>query len=211
MIIVVIALGPSLARAQGVGPENTLGACRDGVDNDGNGLVDCYDPGCAQFCQQQPQQPPPGYYQQQPPPGYQQPPPGYYQQQPPVYYQPVYVAPPPPPRPLGRGIADIIVGFSFIVIGAVLAGASTVLWYNDGYYSADNIWYQNGAYVAGGVVMDILGVALFVAGCIMVPVGFVKEAKWHRAHRVALGNGVTLEPMLKASTDGGLVGATIRF
>ncbi len=27
-------------------PENTLSACRDGKDNDGDGLVDCADPGC---------------------------------------------------------------------------------------------------------------------------------------------------------------------
>ena len=26
--------------------ENTIMACSDGIDNDGNGLVDCEDPGC---------------------------------------------------------------------------------------------------------------------------------------------------------------------
>ena len=32
--------------------ENTAAACRDGVDNDGNGRIDCADPGCAElrFC-----------------------------------------------------------------------------------------------------------------------------------------------------------------
>lgn len=31
------------------GPENTIGACRDGVDNDGDGLGDCDDPDCRVF------------------------------------------------------------------------------------------------------------------------------------------------------------------
>jgi hypothetical protein len=31
------------------GPENTVDACRDGIDNDGNGLIDCADPECQIF------------------------------------------------------------------------------------------------------------------------------------------------------------------
>ncbi len=78
--ILALALGPGLeglAHAQPM-PENNPAACHDGVDNDGNGYVDCYDPQCQPFCQQQQQQyapPPPNYGQ--PPPSYGQPPPNY--------------------------------------------------------------------------------------------------------------------------------------
>lgn len=37
-----------VAQAQGV-PENTAAACRDGVDNDGDGHVDCQDQDCGEF------------------------------------------------------------------------------------------------------------------------------------------------------------------
>src|SRR4051794_24526181 len=33
-----------------LGSENTLADCRDGIDNDGDGKVDCADVSCAAFC-----------------------------------------------------------------------------------------------------------------------------------------------------------------
>src|SRR5690242_11928265 len=131
VLMVSLAFAPALAHAQYV-PENNPQACADGVDNDGNGYVDCYDPSCRMLPQCQPQQPPPPPppYQQAPPPGYQPPPPPGYQPPPPGYpppppqyyqqapqYQPLYVPPPPRPRPPQNGLGEIIVGSIFLPIG----------------------------------------------------------------------------------------------
>ncbi len=40
---------PPAAASVAPGPENTVDACRDGIDNDGNGLIDCADPECQIF------------------------------------------------------------------------------------------------------------------------------------------------------------------
>jgi len=50
--ILLAALLPCRAAAAGAAAENTAAACSDRIDNDGNGLVDCADPGCGRliFC-----------------------------------------------------------------------------------------------------------------------------------------------------------------
>src|SRR5579859_2499803 len=96
VFVVVLTVGPQVAYAQPM-PEASPQACHDGIDNDGNGYVDCNDPSCARYCQRQGQDAPPPQSYQQPPPGYQQPPPGY-QQPPPGYQQPPTGYQPPPPR-----------------------------------------------------------------------------------------------------------------
>src|SRR5690348_5715315 len=126
MCVLVLALGPAIAHAQPM-PEASPQACHDGVDNDGNGYVDCNDPNCQPYCQQQyPQQYPPGQYQQQPyPPQYQQPygQPVYGQPQP-VYVQPVYMQ----PRPPRSGIGMIIAGAVLLGLGVIFIVVSVPLW-----------------------------------------------------------------------------------
>ncbi len=222
MIMVVLAFGPGAAWAQPM-PENSYQACRDGIDNDGNGYVDCNDAACAQFCQPQPQQvapppqyaPPPPQYQQQPPPNY--PPPQQYAP-PPSYPPPQYAPPPPPPnyyarpvyvveRPPRNGIAQIVTGFVLLPIGIIFVAVSAKLW-NDGCGSPGSTCfdfpgssdYDN---ASGALVLDLIGIPFIIAGIILIPVGFARYARyqeWKRRHGLAFydKHGLTLEPVFGA-------------
>ncbi|MGC4119354.1 MAG: hypothetical protein QM765_33270 [Myxococcales bacterium] len=62
--------GPAVRRDAGWAREETLGACSDGVDNDGDGEVDCKDPDCWLSCNPPDASlPPPGRDASTPPPG----------------------------------------------------------------------------------------------------------------------------------------------
>jgi hypothetical protein len=45
-VLAALCVLTGTARAQHPGPENSPESCSDGVDNDGNGYVDCQDPKC---------------------------------------------------------------------------------------------------------------------------------------------------------------------
>jgi len=228
MCLVVVAGGPAVARAQGVSVESTPQACSDRIDNDGDGYVDCYDPDCAAVCQRPAQPAPPAYApppaypaQPAPPPTYYAPPPA---QPPPVYYQPapvyrpVYVAPvyAPPIQPYTprRGIADIIVGFIFIGLGAGLIGGSVPLWQRCKSYCFDagSSYY---GYGWGATFMDIFGTAFLITGLILVPSGFVKEAKYSKWNKERQNRPISLldrlTPSLAVGPNGGSAGLKLSF
>ncbi len=203
MCCLVLALGPSVAQAQPM-PENNPQACHDGYDNDGNGYVDCQDPACAQFCQTQYQQPPPP--PQYPPPQYQQPPPGYYAPPPPQYVQPVYVV----ARPPRSGIPQIVTGFILLPLGVIFIAASAVLWNNS--CAAGQTCFDfpgsddyNNAY--GALALDLIGIPFVIAGLILIPVGFARQARynaWRQSHPgyvLYQKNGLTLEPVFGRATS----------
>jgi hypothetical protein len=221
MCLVVVAGGPAVARAQGVSVESTPQACSDRIDNDGDGYVDCYDPDCAAVCQRPAPAPAPTYA---PPPAQPAPPPTYYApppaQPPPVYYQPapvyrpVYVAPVYQPYIPRRGIADVIVGFVFLGIGAGLIGGSIPLWQACGgrCFDAASSYY---GYGWGAVFMDIFGSAFLVTSLILIPSGFVKEAKYNKWQRERANRPVSLldrlTPTLSAGPSGANAGLTLTF
>jgi hypothetical protein len=215
MCMLALALGPGVAEAQPM-PENNPQACHDGVDNDGNGYVDCNDQQCAPFCQQQYQQPPPGYQQpppgyQQPPPGYQQPPPGYYQQPPPGYYAP----PPPPAYPPGynyaanipppSGLGQLITGSILLPLGIVFIIVSVPLWNDACGPSSDQFGCVNAlspgyAEAIGALWLDLIGVVFVIAGLVMIPIGaarYGRYRRWRSQHGFALydGHGLTISPV----------------
>jgi hypothetical protein len=217
MCLVVVAGGPAVARAQGASAESTPQACSDRIDNDGDGYVDCYDPDCSAVCQRPAPAPtpapaaPPTYYA--PPPANPAPPPTYYQPAPPVYVAPV-VAPPIQPYTPKRGIGDVIAGFIFLGLGAGLVGGSVPLWQACGRYSCFSDAYLG--YGWGAVFMDIIGSAFLVTSFILIPVGFVKEAKynrWVREHNG--GRSVSFldrfTPTVAAGPNGANAGFKISF
>jgi len=191
--MVVLALGPGIAHAQAY-PENSPEACTDRGDNDGDGYVDCYDPDCRgfAFCQQASQPPPPP---QQYPQQYQQPPPQQYQQPPPVYYapRPTYSYTQPPP---GKGIAEVIVGFSLLIIGIGCAGGSYPMWVIGLGSNTPGSIFSSGeriGYLAGAITLDILATAMVIVGVILVPTGFGKMGKYSRWKKQQAGQAAMFE------------------
>jgi hypothetical protein len=206
--VVSLAYGPvawAQTPAGAAGPENTPAACSDGVDNDGNGCVDCYDPGCRPFCQAPPPQyaPPPPQYAppppqygypppQYPPPQYpppQYPPPNYYAP-PPTYYAPpppLYVQPPPALRPPSTGLGMLIAGIIFVPLGLGMLGGGADLLGSDTSCSNDPFGNQSGCgNLAGGAVLVTLGTVFSIMGLIFIPAGAVqlsKYSKWKREHQ----------------------------
>jgi hypothetical protein len=191
LLVASLTFAPALAHAQYV-PENTPETCADGIDNDGNGYVDCYDPSCRTLPQCQPQQP----QYAPPPPQYAPPPPQYYQQQP---YQPVYV-PPPPPRQPSNGLGDIIVGSIFLPMGLILLGTSTILWDACNVRTSTNIACFDRGEAWGALTMDIFGAGFLIIGAILLPIGIVKAVKYNKWKHsqgrpmglIDLGHGVGL-------------------
>ncbi|HZS39736.1 MAG TPA: hypothetical protein VFF06_23045 [Polyangia bacterium] len=197
MCMLVLALGPAVAEAQPM-PENNPQACHDGVDNDGNGYVDCYDQQCAPFCQQGYGQPPPQYGQP-----YGQPPP------PPQYY----AAPPPPPpvyvirpRAPSSGLGALVTGAILLPLGIIFVAVSIPLWNsacgagsfcaNDPLGHPDD--YNN---AVGAAILDVIGVPFIIAGLILIPVGAARYARfrrWRDRQGVALydHHGLTIEPII---------------
>ena len=201
MCMVVLASGPTVAHAQGY-PENTPQACSDRIDNDGDGYVDCYDADCAQFCRQQP--PPPNGYVAPPPPNpeyapppppppvygnpppvYVNPPPVYYAPRP-IYVQPMYVQQPMVPQP---GIGTVIGGFVFLGLGVgFLAGGGYLLdqacsrptggvGFGAGCFDGTGSYY---GWAWGGTIMVTFGSIFTILSLILIPVGFVKQARYNR-------------------------------
>jgi len=219
--VVSLAFGPAAwaqTAAGAGGPENTPAACSDGVDNDGNGCIDCYDPGCRQFCPPPPQYaPPPPQYApppqypppqyapppQYPPPQYppQYPPPQYYAPPPPPMYAPApYV--PPPPRAPSTGLGLLITGIIFVPLGLGMLGGGVDLLgsntsCNDAFGSSTGC-----GNLAGGAVLVTLGSVFSIMGLIFIPAGAVqlaKYSKWKREH----------QPMVKVSPS--LTGLKMTF
>jgi hypothetical protein len=198
MCLVALAVGPRLAYAQPM-PESSPAACADGLDNDGNGYVDCNDPGCAPYCQQQ--YAPPGYPQGAPPPGYAPgyPPPAYpqYPQYPPPGYAPpptVYVQPQPVfVRPPPRGVGQIVAGAILLPIGVLMIAMSGILWSQAcaaGHTCTDS--YGSGSdydKATTALALDIVGVPFVLVGLILIPVGLARRARyneWKRRNGIAL-------------------------
>lgn len=217
LCIVVLALGPGVARAQTGGAESSPEACQDRVDNDGDGYVDCYDADCRAhpFCQQAAPAPAPEAVPAPPP---YPPPPGYGQ---PTYYappqHPVFV---PPPRPPSTGVGELVVGSIFLPVGALLIGTSFILWEDASFSTPSSFRYAN---AWGAVFMDIFGAAFLTMGAIFIPVGIVKMAKYSRWKREQatqqppaaglfhLKGGVALTPTLSASNQSGSLGFKLTF
>jgi hypothetical protein len=152
----ILLFAPGFALAQAPPPpaatmENSPETCSDGVDNDGDGYVDCADQDCARFPQcggtGAPPPPPPPIVA--PPPTYQPPPPTYqppgqtYQPPgapPPTYnpgaptYQPpppTYVAPSAPMtsnEPPPFGLPTGIIGGALVLSGLGMLGGSASYW-----------------------------------------------------------------------------------
>jgi hypothetical protein len=216
--MVVLALGPGVAHAQGY-PENSPEACSDRVDNDGNGYVDCNDPGCRNFAFCQQGAPPPGYqapppgYQQAPPPGYAPPPPGY-PPPPPGYAPPGYTYQQPPPP---KGVGDVIAGFILLGVGIIFIGVSIPFW-QDAYSTRPTI-SSFVADVAIAVSFDILGTVMLIIGAILVPSGFGKMARYKRWQQQQqggmpraliefdLGKKLTLAPAFSLTPSAAIPGA----
>jgi hypothetical protein len=195
MCMLVLALGPGVAGAQPM-PENNPQACHDGVDNDGNGYVDCYDQQCAPFCQPQQQYaPPPQQYQQPPPQQYQQPPPGYGQ----PYGQPPPIAP-------STGLGALVTGAILLPLGIIFIAISVPLW-NDGcgagHYCFDDAFFHSSDYnnAAGALALDLLGIPFVIVGLILLPIGAAKYARYRRwrdrqpGMALYQGHGIALEPV----------------
>jgi hypothetical protein len=212
--MVVLALGPGVAHAQGY-PENSPEACSDRVDNDGNGYVDCNDPGCRNFAFCQQAAPPPGY--QPPPPGYPPPPPGY-PPPPPGYAPPGYTYQQPPPP---KGVGDVIAGFILLGVGIIFIGVSIPFW-QSAYSPRYTVSFV--ADVAIAASFDILGTVMLIIGAILVPSGFGKMARYKRWQQQQqqpgmpralidfnVGKGLTLAPAFSlvpsASVAGGMDGS----
>lgn len=181
--MLALALGPGLeglARAQPM-PENNPQACHDGYDNDGNGYVDCSDPQCQPFCQQQyappPQQyAPPPQYPQQPPPQYYAPPP------PPPYYAPPprfnYAANIPPPTGLGQ----LIAGSILLPLGIIFIAVSVPLW-NDAcnvQFGCVDALSPGYAEAMGALWLDVVGVVFVIAGLVLIPIGAARYGRYRR-------------------------------
>jgi hypothetical protein len=211
--LAALLTGPAFAQAKPQQPENTPQACSDGVDNDGDGWVDCADQDCQRLpqCQPQaqpnqapnppppappnpapppnvappPQYPPPSQYQYPPPPQF-TPPPSYQQpyMQPPVSYEPQ------PPFGLVTGI----IGSTLLVAGFGMLMGSIDPWLAANCV-ASTPTNPNSGHCADndlrntGIVLDSLGGVFFAVGVIMAPIGwyqFGKYRRWKRSHQTAL-------------------------
>jgi len=220
MCMVVLASGPS-AHAQGY-PENTPQACSDRIDNDGDGYVDCYDADCAAICRQMQQQnappPPPGYPPNDgyapPPPVYVAPPPVYYAPRP-VYVQPMYVQPMVlTPRP---GIGTIVTGFVFLGLGVGMLGSGA--WMVNracsgnsfgGSFSGGSCFDATGSdygYAWGGTILITFGAIFSIMSLILIPVGFVQQARYNKWVQQRQNRRGSSKPYLEPAASG----LTLRF
>jgi hypothetical protein len=163
-VIALCASGAALAQV-----ENTPERCRDGIDNDGDGLIDCAD----QDCQSLPQCA--AVYSQ------------------PRYTQPTYLPPPaPPPYSYGVpapeprfGLPTGIAGGVLVVAGLGMLFGSAGPWIQANCHGGDPILLtgsgcdDDGARDVG-VVLVVIGATALIAGVVMTPVGFSQYANWRR-------------------------------
>jgi hypothetical protein len=235
--ILLFAPGFALAQAPpAAGAESTPEACADGVDNDGDGYVDCADQDCARFPQcggpGAPPPPPPTYQPGTPPPTYPPPPPTYppppptYQPPAPTYQPPAptYVPPSAPMvsnEPPPFGLVTGVIGGGLLLAGLGMLGGSASWWTaadcKSGDYDPVTGLGSMGScrnYSARdtAVVLDVLGGVFFVVGVIMTPIGFSQYGnylRWKRTHHTTAA--MSFEPTLRADTHGGSAGLKITF
>jgi hypothetical protein len=164
-----------LVAAPALAQENTPELCRDGIDNDGDGWIDCADAECQQLPQcarVYPQQP--VYPRMYPPP-----PPQMYPPPPPAMTYPV-----PAPEP-HYGLPTGISGAVLLVAGVGMLAGSAGPWIQANCHSGDPILLTgSGCSDDGardvGIVLSVLGSTALLTGVIMTPLGFSQYANWRR-------------------------------
>ena len=205
--------------AQAVTPENSQAACSDGIDNDGDGYIDCADPDCQQLtlCQAPPlgTPPPPST---PPPPTYQPPPPAY--QPPPSYQAPTYQPYMPPTYAQSTeqppfGLVTGIIGAALLIAGLGMLGGSASVWVdanckastldnpNSGTCKDNNLRNE-------GIVLDVFGGIFFIVGVVMTPVGFSQFSTylhWKKTHPKT----TAFVPSLQATQNGAVGGLKFTF
>jgi hypothetical protein len=155
------AQGPNAATVPQA--ENTRAACTDGVDNDGDGHLDCADQDCQDFTFCAQAQPTAGGVTH-------------------VGSQPVDdVA-----RLRGKGTMRVVIGSVLLSLGIVSGAVSSVLWI------AGSGHYGFNGYDQGGVAMDVLGIAAIGAGTTLLAIGAGNLAEARRPKLALSASGVAI-------------------